>query len=60
VHTCVWIPTHVSSILGSHYYVTFIGDTTRKIWVYFIQQKFDVFILLRSGKILLRMRQEKG
>jgi hypothetical protein len=36
VHTNVWGPTHVSSLGGSHYYVTFIDDATRKTWVYFI------------------------
>jgi hypothetical protein len=34
VHTDVWGPAHVSSLGGSHYYVTFIDDATRKSWVY--------------------------
>jgi hypothetical protein len=36
VHTDVWGPTQVSSLGGSHYYVTFIDDATRKTWVYCI------------------------
>jgi hypothetical protein len=36
VHTNVWGPTHVSSIGGSCYYVTFIDDATRKTSVYCI------------------------
>jgi hypothetical protein len=36
VHTDVWGPTQVSSLGGSHYYVIFIDDATRKTWVYFI------------------------
>ena len=36
VHTYLWGPTHVSSLGGSLYYVTFIDDATRKIWVYYI------------------------
>ena len=33
VHTNVWGPAQVSSLGGSHYYVTFINDATRKFWV---------------------------
>jgi len=36
VHTDVWAPSQVSSLGGSHYYVTFIDDATRKTWVYCI------------------------
>jgi hypothetical protein len=36
VHTYVWGLAHVSSIGGSHYYVTFIDDATKKTWVYCI------------------------
>jgi hypothetical protein len=43
VHIDVWGPTQVSSLGGSHYYVTFIDDATRKPCVYCIQQKSDVF-----------------
>jgi hypothetical protein len=60
VHTDVWGPTQVSSLGGSHYYVTFIDDATRKTWVYCIRQKLMFLILLRNGKLWLRMRQEKG
>lgn len=31
VHTYVWEPTRVSSLDGSHYYVMFFDDATRKI-----------------------------
>ncbi|KAJ9557170.1 hypothetical protein OSB04_011784 [Centaurea solstitialis] len=43
VHTDVYGPTPVSSLGGSNYYVTFIDDSTRKVWVYFLKNKFDVF-----------------
>ena len=60
VHTDVWGPAQVQYLGGSCYYVTFIDDATRKTWVYCIRQKSDVFDTLRSGKLWLRMRQEKG
>jgi hypothetical protein len=43
MHTDVWGLAQVSSLGGSLYYVTFIDDATRKVWIYFLRQKFDVF-----------------
>ncbi|GJT67256.1 retrovirus-related pol polyprotein from transposon TNT 1-94 [Tanacetum coccineum] len=43
VHTNVYDPTSVASIGGSRYYVTFINDSSRKVWVYFLKNKSEVF-----------------
>jgi len=43
VHSDVWGPTRESSFGGSMYYVTFTDDFSRKVWVYFMQQKSEVF-----------------
>ena len=43
VHIDVWHPTKDSSLGGSHYFVTFINDFSRKVWVYFMKQKSKVF-----------------
>jgi hypothetical protein len=53
VHTDVWGPTHVSSLGGSCYYVTFFYDATRKTWVYCIRQKYDVFNTFNKWKALV-------
>ena len=37
VHTDVLRPAQVSSLGGSHYYVAFTDDATRKVWVYFLR-----------------------
>ena len=42
-HIDVWELTQVSSLGVSHYYVTFIDDATRKLLVYFLRHKYDVF-----------------
>ena len=42
VHTDVWGPSPVTSLGGSRYYVTFIDDSSRKSWVYFLKNKSDV------------------
>ena len=43
MHSDVWGPTRESSLGGSMYYVTFIDDFSRKVWVYFMKQKSEVF-----------------
>ena len=43
VHTDVWGPSPVSSLGGFRFYVTFIDDVSRKVWVYFLKHKSDVF-----------------
>ena len=53
MNTNVWGPTHVSSLGGSHYYVTFIDDASRKNWVYCIKRKSDVFDTFKKWKALV-------
>ena len=43
VLTDLWGPSPVASLGGSRYYVTFIDDSSRKVWIYFLKTKFDVF-----------------
>jgi len=43
IHTDVSGPPLVASIGGARYYITFIDDFSRKIWVYFLKQKSEVF-----------------
>ena len=50
VHTDVWGPSPVSSLGGSRFYVTFIDDFSRKVWVYFLKHKSDVFVTFKKWK----------
>ncbi|KAL8133698.1 hypothetical protein AgCh_008946 [Apium graveolens] len=50
VHTIVYGPTIVASLGESRYYVIFIDDSTRKVWVYFVKNKSDVFAILKKWK----------
>ena len=50
VHTNVWGPAPIKSLGGSSYYVTFIDDSTRKVWVYFLKNKSDVFATFKRWK----------
>ena len=60
MHTDVWGLAHVSSLGVFNHFVTFIDDATRKTWVYCIQKSIMFLILLRNGKLWLRMRQERN
>ncbi|KAI3704072.1 hypothetical protein L1987_74279 [Smallanthus sonchifolius] len=43
IHSDVYGPISVQSVGDASYYVTFIDDATRKVWVYFLKHKFEVF-----------------
>ena len=60
VHTYVWGPAQVSSLGGFHYYVTFIDDATRKTWIYYIQNKSDVFDTFKKWKALVEIETGKN
>ncbi|KAE8675966.1 hypothetical protein F3Y22_tig00111640pilonHSYRG00200 [Hibiscus syriacus] len=69
VHTDVWGPSPVPSLAGSLYYVTFIDDSTRKVLVYFLKKKSEVFDTFRKWKVMVenetglkvkRMRSDNG
>ncbi|KAF3637944.1 putative cytochrome 82A3-like [Capsicum annuum] len=40
----------VSSLGGSRFYVTFINDFSRKVWVYFMKHKSDMFATFKRWK----------
>ncbi len=46
-------PASVSSIGGKQYFVTFIDDHSRKVWVYFLRHKFDVFEAFKKWKAMV-------
>ncbi|CAL8153339.1 unnamed protein product [Prunus armeniaca] len=50
IHSDVWGPTLVKSLGGARYYVTFLDDFSRKVWVYSMKEKYEVFLNSRSGK----------
>ena len=58
-HTNVWGPAQVSSLDGSHYYVTFIDDVTREVWVYFLKHKSNVFQTFKKWKCLVENETSK-
>ncbi len=57
IHSDVWT-TKIESIGGCKYYVSFIDDHTRKVWVYFMKQKGEVFQHFLNFKAMVE--KEKG
>lgn len=47
-HWSLFIPTG-----GKRYIITFIDDYSRKIWVYFLQEKSEAFVAFKSYKVLV-------
>ncbi|ONK54837.1 uncharacterized protein A4U43_UnF10820 [Asparagus officinalis] len=53
IHSDVWGPTTITSIGGKHYFVTFIDDHSRKVSVYFLKHKSEVFEAFRKWKAMV-------
>lgn len=50
VHSNVCIPFEVRSNGGNHYFLTFIYEFNRYMWIYLIERKSDVFTLFKKFK----------
>ena len=50
VHSDVWGPSPVASLSGKWYYVVFIDDYSRFVWIYFLTEKSEVFATFKSWK----------
>ena len=50
VHSDVCGPISVASYGGACYFVSFIDDYSRKVWVYFIKHKSKVFEIFKQWK----------
>jgi len=57
VHTDVWGKALVFSLGNSLYFVTFIDDSSRKVWVYFLKHNRMCSMRLRNDWPKLRMNQ---
>ena len=69
MHSDVCGPLKVKSFTGALYFVTFIDDCSRKLWVYVVKTKdqdlekfkeFHVLVERQSGKKLKCIRTDNG
>ena len=50
VHSDLCEPMQTTSLSGKLYFLTFIDDFKRKVWVYFVKCKSDVFSIFKEFK----------
>ena len=50
VHSDVWGPSKMASLGGKHYYVTFVDDFSRRVWVYTMKTKDEVLDIFLTWK----------
>ena len=53
VHSDLCGPMRENSLGGKKYFLTFIDDCTRKIWIYFLKQKSEAFGVFKTFKALV-------
>eukprot|EP00253_Pinus_taeda_P007226 PITA_07226 len=52
IHSDVWGPASTTSYGGSSYFVSFIDEFSRKVWVYMLKRKSDVFSVFKQFRAL--------
>lgn len=69
VHSDLWGPAQVQSKGGARYMLTFIDDYSKKVWIYVLRSKDEVFnhfkqwktmIEKQTGKHIKRLRTDNG
>ena len=69
IHTDVWGPSQNATIGGKHWFVTFIDDFSRYVWVYTMKHKDEVLniflnwkkmIETQTGRKIKRLRSDNG
>ena len=58
IHADVWGPVDVMSKGGVHYFLSFVDDFSRKVWVYFLKHKSEVFSCFKTWCI--RVENQAG
>ncbi|KAL0446164.1 UNVERIFIED_CONTAM: Retrovirus-related Pol polyprotein from transposon TNT 1-94 [Sesamum latifolium] len=59
VHSDVWGPSKTSSLGGKHYYVTFVDDYSRRVWVYTMKIKDEVLGVFCRWKKMMETQTGK-
>ncbi|MCO5583147.1 hypothetical protein L7F22_037055 [Adiantum nelumboides] len=53
IHSDVWGPAKNTSMRSCRFHVTFIDDCSRKVWIYFMKEKNEVFIHFQNFKAMV-------
>nr|KYP40247.1 Retrovirus-related Pol polyprotein from transposon TNT 1-94 [Cajanus cajan] len=69
IHSDVWGPSRVPSLLGHRYYVTFIDDFSRCTWIFLMKNRSELFNIFQSfyseiktqfGKVIRILRSDNA
>ena len=55
VHTDIYRPLDPVSLGGNKYFITFIDDFSRKLWVYILKEKSVAFNIFKNFKALVEV-----
>ena len=58
VHNDVWEPTKTASIGGSHYFVSFVYDFSKCVWVYTMRVKDEILEIFLKWKKLVETQTD--
>ncbi|KAE8708956.1 hypothetical protein F3Y22_tig00110332pilonHSYRG00622 [Hibiscus syriacus] len=53
IHSDVWGHSNTSSLGGNHYFVTFVDDFSRRVWVYSMKSKDEVLRIFLKWKNMI-------
>nr|GEX69890.1 retrovirus-related Pol polyprotein from transposon TNT 1-94 [Tanacetum cinerariifolium] len=59
IHSDLWGPSHVTSRGGKRYMLTIIDDFSRKVWVFFLKHKDEVFLTFKEWNVLIENQTGK-
>ncbi|GJR24068.1 retrovirus-related pol polyprotein from transposon TNT 1-94 [Tanacetum coccineum] len=59
IHSDLWGPSPVTSRGGKRYMLTIIDDFSRKVWVFFLKHKDEVFPTFKEWKVLIENQTGK-
>ena len=59
IHSDVWGPAPIVSYGGSSYFVSFIDDYSRKVWIYVLKRKADVFNTFKQFRVWVEKSTNK-
>ena len=59
VHSDVWGPSKTTSLGGKNYFVTFVDDFSRRVWVYTMKAKSEVLGIFIKWKKMVETQTER-
>jgi len=59
IHSDLWGPAKVTSHGGNRYYMSFIDDYSRRVWVYLLKHKSDAFETFKDWKTMVENQTGK-